>query len=240
MKTTNVISGVILLFVALVITSCEDFKSPEAPTKATSHDVAIWVDNTDSTTKSREPLISGFMEKVMGTSYGNVTFSYITDVSMNETATVSFKEPTDTENDYFLKQAIDDSKASFMEEFGTASKKFLAPSNGTRSSSVYVAIQTALKNLSDSKAEKKTLIVVSDMIENSRCLNLYKYKGSPEQAGMDMSNCEGPLPEAKDVEVIILFRAENAKHDEQFTRAMKMWKSLFDNYGIHFTTAANI
>lgn len=238
MKKNNLISGVILLFFALVITSCDDFEK-KGVMPADYHDVVILADNTD-TVGDRSDMVAGFMKNVMGKSYGNITFSYINDVSQNKSETISLNHPGKRENSHFDRTAEKKARKEFGPKFDEACQKFLAPAKAKDFSNIYRIVKTSLVKLEQSKADKKTLVILSDMIENSDCCDLYKFSGTAETAAKNIANCGGDLPKIENLEVIILYQPKGPKDDKQFKKALQVWNIIFSHYGISYKVDANI
>ncbi|MDQ5928402.1 MAG: hypothetical protein QG594_176 [Bacteroidota bacterium] len=223
-----------LLFIALgaiFFSSCTSTDD-----KVKTQDIYILVDNTEIIPESREGLISTESILKLMSSGGKVTWQKVNAVSLNSNKSIEFSLPEDATR-FQKKQAVE----PFVKEFENIREKFLGPEKkGTDNSSIYKPICEALQKLEKSKSSKKTLIIISDMIENSRFGNFYRDQDFKKlKARLDSSGVT--LPETSNVKVVILYDPlGDSKNEKRFDRAMSYWKQLFDAAEIPYSVEPNL
>ncbi len=212
-KTLNFIIAVCGLSVIL-------FSCNSTPLKTT--DVYILVDNTEKIA-SREGLIpTKSMLKLMNDG-GSVTWQQINDVSLNANKTIEVSIPDDP-----TPVLRDDALIPFTKEFESMRKVFLGPvEKATDNSSIYKPLCMAMEHLQKSKGSQKILVIASDMIENSQFWNFYKEDLTFEQAKKQLDSSGFSIPEDTRIKIVILYHADNQKHEKQHDKMMQFWRKLF-------------
>ncbi len=223
----------LLIFAGLCVilfTACNS--GSVAPSSA----VFILVDNTEKCEDSKENLISTqSLCNYLGTN-GSVTFQKVNSVALNSNVTLQISIPDDATS--LTKKDILD---PFITRLDTLRENFLGPTSGTEGSSIYKPFCHAFTELSHSSATNKTLVVVSDMIENSSIGNFYKDKPFAEvKARLDSSGVKIPH-NTSNIKVIILYNPNgDAKKERQFERAMGFWQPILTEAGISYIVKANL
>lgn len=219
-----------LLFV--VICSC-------VSSNESQHDIAILVDNTEKDSTRKDLLSPEGILHLMKSSYGTVTFHAINATTLNKDEEISLSGGPSGETDFQKKRRVDNFSKKLLE----LSNKYLGPAIGTDASNIYEPLCKSLNTLSESDADQKTLIVISDMIENSPHGNFYKHDKSFEEIQKQLdSTCKVHRPKnASDIRIIIVFDPKGdvrmeAKHDY----AMEIWDKIFKKMKVKYQVVTNL
>lgn len=219
------------------------------------HDVVIMVDDTEgglyqwSEILKVEDLVNLFT--VEGTQhYGSVTFTDINDVSLNSIKTIKLSEPLPYEEgstQLLKKMKRESNHRELLNSFLKVSelhKTFIGRNTleEKRNSILYGPITKAINRLATSKADEKTLIILSDMIENSECGNFYKATAcNYTKIIADLILCSRvTLTPNSGVKVIVLFQTTSPEKDKEFTKSMEIWDILFKKAGITYEILPNL
>lgn len=209
--------------------------------------VTVMVDNT-SASKARYDILSkdGLWETFGGSDsvYGKFNWTYVTDVSFNTENSLELRPAKENENSLEIKV----SRRKFLKKLTDSTSlyhKFLDSCAGTPHSSIYEPVCRALTELVKTGTEKKTLIILSDMIENSSYANFYHLpmkKGTIDTdatiALLEKSGAVMPDGDSN-LRVIILYQP-TAKTDETFSNCMRVWGKLFNSHHISYEVRANL
>lgn len=223
----------IIIGVIAVISSCT---SNTKVSKETTNDIYILVDNTEAHPDSRENLVSTKSIIEMVKLGGSVTWQNVNAVTLNANQTIEISLPDDPTN-FQKRNALE----PFAQDFNESRKNFLGPiTKGTDNSSIYKPVCQALAKLSKLKSEQKTLIIVSDMIENSQFGNFYR-KQSFDLIKKQLDSSSTELKNPGNLKVIILYDPQgNPKHEKQFDYAMEIWAQLFEAANIQWEVKPNL
>lgn len=224
-----------IIFVGLsmaLLSSCGGSSSDNA----TKHNISILVDNTEKAESREYMLSSKGIFNLLGQGSGLVEWIPINSVSINQKLAVELPSPESGETRLQMRLRF----KKFSEELESTRSELLGPSKGSNNSSIYKPLCEAIQNLNASDADEKTLIVVSDMIENSDFGNFYKDKPMSEvQKCLDSSGVS--LPKSSNLKVIILYDPEgDSNKQRRFDKAMEIWKELFKQAHITVTQRANM
>jgi hypothetical protein len=201
--------------------------------------VYVLLDKTDSTTESNEELLSttGLLELLKGK--GEITFQEINGVNTNPTKTLKVSIPEGGLSGQ-TEWVINDSIKKFSKRLDAVKKQFLKPTSGAKQSSLYRPICEALQKLNKSKG-RKTLIILSDMIENSQHGNFYRDKIDIGAIQHRLDSFNVKLQTKEKVKVIIIYNSHgNIKKDRDHDRAMQIWTELFKKSGTTWEKYANL
>lgn len=182
--------------------------------------------------------------------YGQITFTEINDISMNRIKTAKLYSPEPYKkdsNDYTKKKKDKVNQKKLAESMVVVSETFKSfmikiSSEEKKNSILYGPITKAINRLAESKADEKTLIILSDMIENSNCGNFYKAtKNNYETIIKKLIECSNvTITPDSGVKVIILFQTGDPEKDKLFVRSMEIWSILFQNAGIPYEVKPNL
>lgn len=231
-------SSIKIALACLLLASCTS-KEKEYRSVA----VTIMIDNTEESS-DRSHIIT--KEGIWGTMRGNdsdvygvINFTYITDVSLNEQNSVTLSKPQAKANGLQIKSL----KKKFLTALDIPHKKYLGPCSNTAQSSIYRPVCNAIKQLALQKSDRKVLIVLSDMVENSATANFYHppmKKGVIDiEATIAKMEQALVLPDNPGIEVIIVFQPTSTSN-VQFEQAITIWSELFARHGISYQVKANL
>ena len=236
MKTT-IKTLLVLLTVAVIITACSNQKPH------TSTIISGLLDVTDTTiAKPDATEIIKFYEfdkdKWNG---GSFNFSPITRVSLNPKEYKDIGEANEwLSNDIERDKDIEQFKRNIADIIAWAEKSEVGQAN----SSVYQPMANELNRLSHSVANRKILLVYSDLMENSAYLSYYKKDLSrlikePEALAEQLEKIQA-LDDLEGIEIFFIYQPKDSKSDAVFGLVSNFYKSLFENKGAKVTITANL
>lgn len=243
----------ILTAIVPLFTSCVGNVKNEEP--ILRHDIVVMVDATEGGLYKWDEILKTedlvnlftFNEKQH---YGSVTFTDINDVSMNRIQTVKLAEPLpykDGLTALMKKMQKEANQKELINSFIKVSelyKTFIEKNSREekKNSILYGPITKGINRLATSKADEKTLIILSDMIENSDCGNFYKAteRDYPKIISDLIACSRVTLAQNSGIKVIILFRTTSPEKDKQFTKSMDIWDLLFKKANIQYEVKPNL
>lgn len=204
--------------------------------KKSTNDVYILVDNTEIIPESRESLVNTESILKLIQNGGNVTWQNINSVSINSNQTIEVSFPDDPTN--LQKRRV---LEPFKDKFNAMKINFLGPvKTDTDNSSIYKPVCTALHKLNESKSKEKTLVIISDMVENSQYANFYRSNQKFESIRDSLARSGVSFPEnSSNLKVVILYNPKDQKHEIQHENAMRYWDKLFQDADIKYEIKAN-
>lgn len=116
---------------------------------------------------------------------------------------------------------------------------------GKPNSSVFFPLVNELVRLASSEADKKMLIVYSDLRENRPSLSFY----DPETFALLQSDpgkietklfAEAKLPDVTGIEVLLIYHPRNAEDDATFRVVSGFYKTLLESKGAKVTISASL
>jgi len=169
-------------------------------------------------------------------------FGDLSDVSYTPKATAKIEAENEwSSNELARKKEIEKFKNEMKEILSNASMD----STGKNHSSIYLPIARELNMLSKSSAQKRVLLVYSDLMENDMNVSLY----SKENFQMLQSHPKDfkkllekrlPIQSLNGVEVNFLYQPANILEDEQFKIVSEFYKNLLEEKGAQVTVSANL
>lgn len=241
-------SSILFFFLGLFsLTSC-DFKL-EAPS-ATELTV-IFDETLHSELGDRAEEITHFIfEQIMGfdssvtSNSATVHISTIGEVSLQQTQTIHLPPG----KSYWLREEKKRRRVitNFRNQLVDAFRLAIPSIKPTHHSRVNRNLCQHLPTLITSSADKKVLLIFSDLIQNSNTISFYKYRKNPEALQQDypaiaeklQQDCPfGPL---NGIEIIVVHLPDK-KDDELFTASKKFWIQYFQDQGAQeITFVANL
>ena len=209
--------------------------------------VTTVVDNTSASGARYDMLSKDGLWREFGggdSVYGTFNWTYVTDVSLNTENRVELRLPKENENSLDIKvyrrkflKKLDDSVSLY--------RKFLGPCEGTAHSSIYEPVCRMLTELMKTGAEKKTMIILSDMIENSSYANFYHLPVKKGNIDIDaaiasLEKSGATIPEGDNTLRVVIINQPTAKTDETFSNCMRVWSKLFRNHHITYEVVGNL
>lgn len=210
----------------------------------TSTDVIVLFDKTDSSILVRPDIdILEFYDfKNNPYSGGSFNYSNITDIDFNKSYSEYLKPISNIEfNKISRKKEIN----LFQEKI----KGFIAEANkiktGKNHSSIYYSISQKLEILSQSKSQKRVLIIYSDMMENSDSISFYdplvleQLKSNNDSIIKRIGN-QKILPSLKGIDIYIVFEPTNYEQNKEFRIVSEFYKSWFKEKGAKVFIGADL
>lgn len=173
---------------------------------------------------------------------GVFSFSDITQVSFNRAEQVSI----DTEPEWLSNRFQREKKVkTFQEGIESILTKAGQTPVGKNNSSVYFPIAGALNALSQSSAERKYLLLYTDLMENEPGLSFYR-KGKLRELDTDSDSLrivfenQIMLSPLKGITIYLLYTPADPVQDEQYKIVSKFYKNLFEDKGAAVKVTPNI
>jgi hypothetical protein len=116
---------------------------------------------------------------------------------------------------------------------------------GREHSSIYLPMVEELTRLANGNADRKVLVVLSDLMENTPDLSFYKprtfaeLESDPDKIKDELFAKE-QLPDLTGVEIRLIYQPKNAKDDIRFQRVSNFFKQMFEAQGAKVTISANL
>jgi hypothetical protein len=230
-------SMVVLLVSSLSLGMLPGCSDPIQP----SHELVVLIDQTetydDRTHVMDAERLSDFFVAEKDYS-GSISFGYLT----GRTAKIQQKIERPPYAPGSTNLAIMDERKAFDADLKAFNLENMLKPVGKEASqsSLYQPMCAVLTKLAASSADKKTLVMVSDMIENSTNASFYKEaekiesnpEGYPKElaARIAAKSCE--FPKGSGIEVVILYTPKEDKDDKYYNASMKVWEEIFKEAGI--------
>jgi hypothetical protein len=235
MKTTLII---ILLSIAILFIGCT------ATNQSITTNTVVLMDVTDKFLS--RPVVTNIL-KLYGfdkNQYNGGVFqlSDLTKVSFNEMQEVKVAKVNQLLSNQFQREK---EIASFNEGVtDTISQAELTPA-GENNSSIYYPVATALNELAQSKADKKYLLVYSDLMEHTPELSFYskntlkEVKEKPEVLRGYLES-QLKLQSLSGITIYLLYEPKNSLEDEKFKIVSKFYSDLFESHGAVVIVTPNL
>jgi len=169
-------------------------------------------------------------------------FANLTKVSINQEVAVKLEARNEwLSNELDRDKEIKNFKNKFSEIITSNEKNTV----GEENSSVYIPIARELNRLHESNANKKILLIYSDLMENTTEMSFYKkeklnlLKTNPESVSkyfetqMSLKNLNG-------ITIYMIFQPNDIKEDQQFKIVSEFYKNLLKRKGAEVQISANI
>lgn len=230
--------GFVVIF---ILNSCR-----EEPSSTTN--ICVLIDVTDERFKD-ENFVSGNLPQLVklmkldketgGYSGGEIKLSLINEVSDSKSKIVRIAAAETGlmgENPLNRKDQVN----KFYSELENAFIKILDEANwGTDASKIYQKITRELIKMKNKDADKKYMIIYSDMLENSQLFSFYgsnwrnlinKMIENPETTIDKLSNDGPALPDISEFTIYII-NTRTAENDEKINLSEQLWMALFEYQG---------
>lgn len=238
----NFIKPIYLIFIFLLIwSSCKE-------EKVITTQICVLIDVSDVRFKN-ENYVSENVPKLLtlmkldkqssGFSGGEIKLSLINEISDSKSKTIKIKSGVTGlmgENPLNRRDEVEKFKTELEESFSAV----LAQVNwGTDASKIYQKITRELIKMKNSAADKKYLIIYSDMLENSNLFSFYgaNWKTNIEKMMEDPNTTleklakNGPsLPDLSEF-MIYIVTMRTPENDEKINLSEQFWTSIFEYQG---------
>ena len=181
-----------------------------------------------------------FMEDSNTCSAGSVTISSIGETSVQPTKRLSL--PQGKPFLFEVQKEREQQIINFKQDVQAAIQKVRSKNDEQMNSKIYRNICALIPQLIDSDAEKKVLIIFSDLLENSSSLvSFYQYKQQPERIMKEYEKIvstleeDCPLGDLENIDIIIVHQS-NFGTDELHVFAKRFFKKLFLSKGVDSIT----
>lgn len=133
----------------------------------------------------------------------------------------------------------------FKDSVGSAITQSLIKSIGRSKSSIYLPISKELTLLSKSNAQSKSLIIFSDLLENSADISLYGIQGREllnHHPDVLIQRFEelSPLPNLLGINVYLIYQPDTIYKDEAYKKISEIYKTMLVRKGAIVTIEANL
>jgi hypothetical protein len=167
-------------------------------------------------------------------------FSDLTDVSFNRVSEASIENANQ-----WLSNEIERDKE--IQKFKDDVSKTISTNEpiGKEHSSVYFPIASELTYLSQSRADRKILLVYSDLMENDLDISLYS-KQELELLNTNLDSLKGifekrkALSSLQGIEVYFIYQPNNAVEDKDYRLVSDFYRSLLESKGAIVHISANL
>lgn len=232
---------VFILFLMFILNSCKN-------EVAHTTQIGVLIDVTDERFKE-ENFVNNNLPKLLklmhldkqtgGFSGGEIKLSLISDVSDSKSKTIRIetgKTGLMGENPLNRKDQV----TEFYNELEIGFTQILSNANwGTESSKIYQKVTRELIKMKSSVADKKYLIIYSDMLENSRQFSFYganwksnieKMMENPESTLEKLSEKGPVLPDLSEFEIFII-TTRTLENDEKVNVSEQFWTAILEYQG---------
>ncbi len=170
-------------------------------------------------------------------------FSDMSDVSYNPQTSFSLSQGGNgfTTNQFDRKREVE----KFEQSISAFHDSLASDTIGREHSAVYFPIAESLNALSKSTADKKILLVYSDLMENETDLSFYDRKTlallacDPEKIKAILL-AKDPLANLSGIEIHFVYQPENAQADSTFRLVSAFYKKLLEEKGATVFISANL
>lgn len=173
---------------------------------------------------------------------GIFRFSDLTDVSMNQTQEEKIGSVNQWLSNQFQRQNQVDSFNSGVTAIITQANHV---SDGENNSSIYLPLATALNQLCQSNADKKYLLVYSDLMENTPQVTFYSEAMLQEieqkpKSVQALFTAEQQLPSLKGITIYLLYEPTDPLQDEEYRIVSKFYQDLLVGKGATVIISPNL
>ncbi len=227
--------------------------------KVTNTNICVLIDVTD-TRFQNETMVAETLPKLLkmmhlnkeegGFSGGEIKFSLINEVSDSKSQKVKLKtaEPGLLGENPLIRK---DEVSAFLTQTEKAFSAVITSANwGTDASKIYQKVTRELIKMKSNTADKKYLIIYSDMLENSNLFSFYgnnwkpaieKMIETPEEALSQLAKKGPALPDLSEFEIFIITH-RTPENDEKINLSERFWATLLEYQGatVHFDSTLEI
>jgi len=232
------------ILIILLLASAGLFMFQSCSTNYYENDESILIDKTDTFLASPDSTtIKNSFETDNGLWHGYM-FRMLTlsDVDYNSVYEADFPPACEYLSNVYDRE---DEEKIFFGKIDSAFAKVKSVPPGKNHSSLYVPIATELKRLSESTAKRKTLIVYSDLMENSSLISFYKdenfqlLKLNPDSVKKLFEN-EITMPVLSGIDAYLIYQPKDNKENELFKEVSGFYKKWLESKGARVNVEANL
>lgn len=243
----------IYVIILLLFSSC----LKEEPSKSTH--ICVLIDVTDERFKD-DNFVNENLPKILkmmnldketgGYSGGEVKLSLINEVSDSKSKTIKIeKAETGLMGENPLNRR--DQVKKFYTDLESSFSKLLENADwGTDASKIYQKVARELIKMKNSEADKKVLIIYSDMLENSQLFSFYganwktnitRLIENPDETLATLSANGPALPDLSEFTIHVI-TTRTAENDEKINLSEQLWMALLEYQGatVYFNSSLEI
>lgn len=235
------LQALILISFGLIFFSCQD-------EKATNTQICVLIDVSDVRFKNQDyvkenvPKLLKLMnldKQTGGYSGGEIKLSLINEVSDSKSKSIKLetgKTGIMGENPLNRKDQV----TKFYNKLESSFTELIDQANwGTDASKIYQKVSREVIKMKKTDADKKYLIIYSDMLENSSLFSFYgsnwqnniqKMMEDPEKTLEELGKKGPALPDLSEFEIIVI-TSRTAENDEKINLSEQLWQILFEYQG---------
>ena len=240
MKPTTFFTSFVLLIVTMIVLgACTNVN------RRTLTEYSVLRDLTDSTKAipDEDALLKDIGIDTNIWNGVNFNFFNIADVSYTPHRRISLEKGGDrlASSEFTRKREI----TAFKAKLTTLLDSARSDTTGRNHSSIYLPIAEELKRLANSNAERKVLVVYSDLMENTPGLSFYnpltfaEISSDPDKIKA-MFFTKAILPDLTGVEIHLVYEPKNAKDDANFRRVSDFFRQVFLAQGAKVSISATL
>ena len=169
-------------------------------------------------------------------------FTDLTDVSYNQTKQAKLEPRNEwISNEFDREKEI----KKFKEEIAEIIKNETMGNTEKTNSAIYLPIARELNKLKNSKAQRRILVVYSDLMENTETLTFYKkddfeqLKINPKQI-KEAFEKQATLDSLNGIEVYFIYQPAENNSDQKFQILSGFYKKLLEDKGAKVIISANL
>jgi len=175
--------------------------------------------------------------------YGQVRIIPVHDIGSTPSKTVKLKAgKTGLEsNPYVRKKEVDEFKQQLAQHIDHFNAQYQG--QPLKASHIYYPLCKGINKLNRSAAQRKLVVIYSDMLENSEIANLHRSKWSSKNLN-ERLNEACSLEDLSDIEVHVVYPVSK-QNDQKIRKAADFWEQYLVNRGLdgehfHFETGLDI
>lgn len=229
---------IIILSAIATISTISACKKSEAPKEQTKS-VFVLVDYSESVKDARKDYIDAFRKIISEIKTGDHIFVWkITELSEMETKPLfdeNFPFPPPAKNEFYWKQAMAKAEKEMKAKLNEIEKKMEALLNSeeqlSKRTAILGSLQIAERVFKKDRKDKRILVIMSDMIEDSSEYNFERERLSDKRTAeiIGIERSKKSLPDLSGVTVYVI--GAKAQTREQFNNIQNFWLRYFKECG---------
>ena len=173
----------------------------------------------------------------------NFSFFNVSDVSYTPHWRISLSKGGDrlASSEYVRKREVTAFKGKLTALLDSARSDTV----GRDHSSIYLPIAEELARLSNSNADRKVLVIYSDLMENTPDLSFYNPRtfaqlNSDPDIIVDKLTAKAKLPDLTGIAIHLVYEPKDAQDDIRFRQVSGFFRQLFEGQGATVSISANL
>jgi hypothetical protein len=235
----------LILYVALcIVCVCMLYGCAKATSQTHTTSVSVLVDKTDTMQSLPDPLKMDGLYDFTSDIWNGAYFSYapITDVDFNQRQSVVLSSDNLWSGNELKRKREIEKYLKAMDSILEQSGEIKA---GRLHSSIYRTVINELARMQTEQVDKRTLLIYSDLQENSDLYNIYTSQGidkllsRPEQVKAIFEKAI-PIPDLKGIKIYILFEPKTQEDNRVFNSMSSIYKNILAAHGATVFIQSNL